>query len=210
MCGPTHLIFGFSDFSIVFPYELLKGQPPLLRLRFPGYSMHACLVHPWYPFCQLYLPWVFVGVSAVPSLGALGHVFLKCPWPSLARFLSALQVLSWWPYPDQGPPISLIHWLGVLNLLGFSFWCHLGLWFIVCFHCGGFNRTSLDARLIGASLTSLVLICCLFYGASMALLLYLQSSERVCGLAVLSKYHLLLLYIQLSLVLPLLSIGGVK
>ena len=46
----------------------------------------------------------FGRVYAPPSLGALGHVFLACPWPSLECFLSAFWAMTWWPLSSSLTP----------------------------------------------------------------------------------------------------------
>ena len=56
----------------------------------------------------------FVKVSALSSLHVLGHAWLACPWPSLERFLSALQVLHG-ALTLLSPPFGRSSFLGELH-----------------------------------------------------------------------------------------------
>ena len=122
--------FDFSGFSAVVPNRLLEGQAHMLLLRFLGDTRHDCLARPgWYlssipsaspdlGFCCWRL--------APSSLGVLGRDWLACLWPYLARFLSAIRELYWWPLYSPLTP----------NLFNPSAWgatfcqasilCHLG------------------------------------------------------------------------------------
>ena len=137
----------------------------------------------------------FVRVSAPPSLGALGHAFLGCPWPSSESFLSAFRALYWWPLSSSLPP----------NLFALSDW---GAAFVSLFLGHDSSFVSVLAHLIGASLASPLLRGRLFAGASLKRLLYFRSSDRMRRSDVLSNSQLLLFDGQISLVLSLLSVGG--
>ena len=137
----------------------------------------------------------FGRVYAPPSLGALGHVFLACPWPSLECFLSAFWAMTWWPLSSSLTPNLL-----ALSAPGAAFF-RLFLGYDSLF-------ISVLARLLGPSLAFPVLRFWFFAGASLACLLYFWSSNRMRRSVVLSNSHLLLFDGHLSLVLSLLSVGG--
>ena len=67
------------------------------RLCFLGEHSHACLARPCCSLASLNVRYnchiFFVGVSALPYLGTLGHDFLVCSWPFLTIFLIAFRAI---------------------------------------------------------------------------------------------------------------------
>ena len=112
-------------------------------------------------------------------------------FPSIASQLFSLMVHLRFGHVSVAPVAVLVGPILVTSLhtftplawgtdfLGFYFCCHPGSWFIIRFHCEGFNHTYFAARLLGTSLESLVLWGCLFSGTSLSYILYFQYPYQI-------------------------------
>ena len=154
--GPTPAIFAQLDSHPLYQMDYLRDRRACCASDSLGIlgMLDCCILGvPCPPFRQLHMPRSFV----VGGLLCLHWAFSgTLAWGVPGLLLCALLVHSGsflgGPYPHPPPQICLLHQLGVLPLSGFYFWCHLGSRFIVHLHCGGFNRGSLVARLLGPSL----------------------------------------------------------
>ena len=109
MHDPTTLIFDFTGFSAVVPYELLEGQAPLLRLRFLEDPIHDCLARLWCSLASI--------LSDSPFLRFLSEASLRLLW-ALSGMLSWSVLGVLWRASREHHGISLVRFLISLLLWG--------------------------------------------------------------------------------------------